>query len=185
MAIYRIAIMTAHLMCIAVVWTISSPAIACTCADIRSLEQELEGSDVIFAGKAIAVDSSIPGRATFEVSLVWRDSVQSIVYTSNMWGCDSVFRSGEEYLVFARRAAGENGLGYDLIPIRCGQSSLLKNSQKALAVLGPGSPPASPAHRGDVRLFVVTGIVLLCLLVIVAGIAIARNRVYPKVRNLG
>jgi len=48
--------------------------------------------------------------------------VGAIVTTSNVWDCMSVFRVGEEYLVFARKVDGELGFGYQLVASRCGQT---------------------------------------------------------------
>ena len=141
------------------------------------MKEELERSDVIFAGTAVEVDSAlVSGRATFQVSQVWRGAVEPIVTTSNIWDCMSVFRIGEEYLVFARRVDGEFGLGYRLVASRCGQTSRLSYSGKALAVLGPGSPPLNSIHQPSEKfgLILMTGAVLAILLT-AAGVGLVRK----------
>jgi hypothetical protein len=109
------------------------------------LEEELEQSDIIFAGRVVNVDSdTMKGKAKFMVSQVWRGSVPPIILTRNLMGCMDVFREGEEYLVFAhdvREAETIERLGYQFVPSRCGQTHALKISQENLARLGPGSPP--------------------------------------------
>lgn len=144
----------------------SSTVYACQCAGIAGLKEELERSDVIFAGTAVKVDSAlVSGKATFQVSQVWRGAVEPIVTTSNIWDCMSVFRIGEEYLVFARRVDGEFGLGYRLVASTCGQTSTLSDSGRALAVLGPGSPPLNNTQPSQkFGLILITGIVLAILL---------------------
>jgi hypothetical protein len=102
---------------IALMWCLCSwPVYACQCVGVVGLSEELERSDVIFAGKAVEVESAlISGKATFQVSHIWRGALGPIVTTSNVWDCMSVFRVGEEYLVFARKVDGELGLGYQLV----------------------------------------------------------------------
>lgn len=153
---------------VALTWYLCSlPVNACQCAGIAGLSEELERSDTIFAGKAVAVESAIvSGKATFQVSQVWRGAVGAIVTTSNVWDCMSVFRAGEEYLVFARKVDAESGFRYQLVASRCGQTSKLSYSGKALAVLGPGSPPSSNSNTPSKKLglLLISGAVLAILL---------------------
>ena len=152
---------------VALTWYLcTSTGYACQCAGVVELQEELERSDVIFAGKAIEVDSAlVSGRATFQVSQVWRGAEYPIVTTSNIWDCMSVFRVGEEYLVFARTVDNQLGLGYRLIASTCGQTGRLSYSGRALAVLGPGSPPLKTHQPSDkLALMLMTGAVLAILL---------------------
>jgi hypothetical protein len=147
-------------------------AYACTCPQVTGIQAELDRSDVIFAGRAISVDSSLDsGQASFEVSSVWRGSVPRIIETSNVWDCMSVFRIGEEYLVFARRIDNGDGSGFRLVASQCGQTRPLKYSQEALDVLGLGSSPqeAETAETKAIRsVSLVAGalflLVLMCML---------------------
>jgi len=103
--------------------------------------------------------------------------VGAIVTTSNVWDCMSVFRVGEEYLVFARKVDGELGFGYQLVASRCGQTRQLSYSGKALAVLGPGSPPSyntnTPSNK--LELLLISGAVLAILLT-AASVGFVRKR---------
>lgn len=166
---------------IAMIWFIllQPSASACQCAGIASLEEELERSDVIFSGQAIAVESSVPGKATFKVTQVWRGTVSPLISTSNLWDCMSVFRIGEEYLVFARsKAERDPRSGYDLIASRCGQTRRLGDAQKTLIVLGPSFPPPETLINGPqgstgLLVWIVGGFTLL--FIVVGGIVIRRR----------
>ena len=154
------------------------PLQACECAGVAELEDELERSEVIFAGKALTVDESlISGSATFEVSRIWRGEIGAVVTTSNTWDCWSVFRVGEEYLVFSRKVDGELGLDYQLVASRCGKTRQLSCSGKALAVLGPGSPPRSNTYPPSIKLGVLLiSVVVLSILLTAVVVATVRKR---------
>jgi hypothetical protein len=164
---------------IALMWCLCSwPVYACQCVGVVGLSEELERSDVIFAGKAVEVESAlISGKATFQVSHIWRGALGPIVTTSNVWDCMSVFRVGEEYLVFARKVDGELGLGYQLVASRCGQTRELSYSGKALAVLGPGSPPSNNTNMPSEKLgLLLMGGAVLAILLTAAVVGFVRKR---------
>ena len=159
--------------------SLASTGHGCTCPETVSIQTELERSDVIFAGRATAVDSNtLSGRATFDVFKVWRGSVPLCIETSNLWDCMSVFTTGEEYLVFARKIENSDGGGYRLLASRCGQTRLLKYSQEALGLLGSGSPPQKTSGFEVTRreLVLGAGVVLLVALSIAIGLIASRKR---------
>lgn len=174
-SIQRLVVLLAIAMLV-LVCELSSPTLACSCAAYVSLEQELERSDVIFAGKVISVESKMPGKTTFEVSHVWRGSIPSVIGTSNVFDCNTVFRAEEEYLVFAHRIVEEPSREYDLVVNRCGRTGLLQSSS-ALTALGPSAPPLTRNEKQltKVWLLVGGGIVVLAFFLILARLIIARK----------
>jgi hypothetical protein len=134
---------------------------------------------VIFAETALQVESdALSGKATFQVSRVWRGSVPVSLSTSNTWDCDSVFRIGEEYLVFAHKIEHDDAIGYDLIASRCGQTRPLIYSKDVLAVLGLGWPPEEHSAEKSIWIKVSVGatLVLVVLLILLFKVVAARKR---------
>lgn len=158
----------------------SLPASACQCTETVTLDEELERADVIFAGRAIAVQSGIPGNAAFEVLQVWRGPIRRIAMTSNLWDCMSVFRVGEEYLIFAHEIRDPETiakLGYQFVPRRCGQTTRFESSQEALSVLGAGSPPPEEAAPQSVnsKLLLKLSAIVFAILTVLAGVVTMRK----------
>lgn len=157
----------------------SFPASACECSRYATLDEELERSDVIFAGKALTVQSRINGSAEFEVLQVWRGSVSRIALTSNTWDCMDVFRVGEEYLIFAHQVRDPQTMGYQFQSYGCGQTRRLDDSQEALSVLGASSPPLGNSKS----LSKLSAIVFAILIVLASVIIFRKLRARPRFIN--
>ncbi|WP_077212289.1 hypothetical protein [Bacillus dakarensis] len=134
---------------------------ACSCAELPSVEDEYERSEVIFSGKVIAIKEkqSLRGRTTqsvlFEVMNTWKGVEQSqMIITTGQGGgdCGIDFIEGEEYLVYANDS---NMYGAkSLVTTICDRTDVLSSLQEDLMVLGEGQPPIkevdlSRKHNGS------------------------------------
>lgn len=119
---------------------------------------------------------TLNGKAVFEVSQVWRGELPRIVSASNKIGCDSVFRVGEEYLVFSRRLSHDVNLGYDLVAFECGESGPLRNAQAALGLLGDGYRP----ERTSSQTGLIVAIAVLMVFMLAFGAVLSLRKLRPR-----
>lgn len=133
-----------------------STAFACLCVG-GSPNDHLQMADVVFAGKAIAVEkgewrtSGIgferrppfiyltedldQNRTIFEVATVWKGKVFAKTSVASGGPCEYHFRQGEEYIVYATRFEGELHTGV------CLRNRGLGDAGEDLAAFGAGKPP--------------------------------------------
>ena len=121
---------------------------ACSCAPPGLPAEELERATAVFAGKVTEIDiprgllqsSADPVAVTFQVSEVWKGSVQpALVAKTARSGasCGYTFSIGQEYLVYA------NGTESDLEVWLCSRTTPLTAAAEDLLALGSGEIPAS------------------------------------------
>lgn len=83
-------------------------AIACSClvylpASVQVME-ELAFSDIVFRGQVVS-ENNRAGQATFTVLQSWKGRIKGQITVNNYYGCDGVFKTGKEYVVFMRYQA--------------------------------------------------------------------------------
>ncbi len=124
-------------------------AVACSCVEPGTVEDELARSEAAFAGNVLEVKQhkSLNGYMTksilFEVSESWKgvDESQVIIRTGQGGGdCGYNFQEGIDYLVYAN-SSSMYGDGEDLVSIICSRTTTLANAQEDLAILGQGDAP--------------------------------------------
>jgi len=141
-------ILAVAIISIFLIGTFPSIASACSCAELPSVEEELDRSQAVFSGKVIDVreKKSLKGYITksvlFEVTNTWKGVTQSqIIITTGQGGgdCGFDFKEGQEYLVYANESTmyGEKSL----VTIVCDRTNELGSSHEDLAILGEGHPP--------------------------------------------
>lgn len=129
---------------------------ACSCAELPSVEEELERSQAVFSGKVLDVKEkqSLKGYITisvlFEVTNTWKGVKQSqIIITTGQGGgdCGFDFKEGQEYLVYANESTmyGEESL----VSIICDRTNKLSVLQEDLKILGQGQPPIEEVDLTD------------------------------------
>lgn len=130
-------------------------AMACSCAELPSMEEQLERKTAVFAGEVQSVtqpvssflsSSADPVKAVIQVKQVWKgDVAQKVaVYTalsSESCGYEG-FTAGKEYIVFAYEDSGHLATGL------CEGTKLLSEAQEELAWLGEGTTP-KPSNSID------------------------------------
>ena len=116
---------------------------ACSCVPPPSPQEALAKSEVVFAGKAVAVGGLPPGGhnsddpriVAFKVSTVWKGpSYETLFITTdiNEASCGFTFIEGRDYIVYAWK-------GVDVI--LCSRTGFTENAQEDFAALGEGSVP--------------------------------------------
>ncbi|MBW8351559.1 hypothetical protein K0H71_19260 [Bacillus sp. IITD106] len=125
-----------------------SLANACSCAEIPSVEDELERSKVVFIGKVLSIkqiknsNGYAPYSVLFDVSSVWKGPKHSeITILTGLGGgdCGFEFKEGEEYLVYANESTM---YGPDsLVTTICNRTNILSSSHGDLEKLGEDLPP--------------------------------------------
>ena len=138
----------------AVFWLMADaePAIACVCAPSGSPKEALAYSDVVFAGKATAVQmwnesgpsvsSADPVTARFDVNRVWKGTTQDtiVIKTGRLRSsCGYEFKEGRRYVVYA--IDGETGL--------CTRTRPVVLAPRDFAALGLGRRPSGGAPDGS------------------------------------
>lgn len=113
---------------------------ACSCATSPELEEQLDGRSTVFAGKVSSIDtvsrgdglvsSADPVIVTFEVSKVWKGSLEkeTVVRTvRDEASCGYTFSLGNSYLVFADEEDGviRTGLCSGTQPLNAANSQQL------------------------------------------------------------
>ncbi len=120
----------------------SEKVLACSCPEDYplSIQDELEGSRAVFAGKVVSHgEYGEDSRATLvtevKVSTVWKGPAYATIYLTDSPNttCESWFSEDTEYLVYVSPRWRAPGL--------CGRSVLLSNAQDDLEVLGEGRSP--------------------------------------------
>ncbi len=136
---------------------------ACSCAFSESPAKELRRSTAVFAGKVTDMQWDLMTvRVTFDVSEVWKGSVQKVqtVHTSrDEASCGFDFAVGKEYLVYA------NGSAANLEVFLCSRTGLLATAVPDLVVLGTGTLPGvvAPVQWLPTTLFTLLGLLLIAL----------------------
>ena len=187
---------------LAVLWLLGNTdqAHACKCVVPASPSEEIEKFDVVFAGRVLSVHHSFdpnalsysPGDITtvgFSVSTVWKGAVEeNITLTTPPTGgsCGFAFVEGEEYVVYAYKAAeGAPNISANI----CSRTALLQDAQEDVDAFGKGYPPqggtagTSPGQPKDSG----TGITRMIILAIVAAMAVlaAVGAMYARRRSQG
>jgi hypothetical protein len=141
---------------------ISIPAMvyACSCVEKPAVEEELQRSIAVFAGKAskIIEHKHLNGRITtsvlFEVTATWKGLSESqVIITTGLGGgdCGYDFEQGKEYLVYANPSS-MYGDQDDLVTIICDRTNELRAAQEDIAVLGEGQKPTKQVNlEGDLQ----------------------------------
>ena len=154
---------------------------ACSCAELPSVEEELERSKAVFSGKVIdirekrSLNGYISKLVFFEVTNTWKGVEQSeIIITTGQGGgdCGFDFKVGQEYLVYANESTMYGAKS--LVSTICNRTNELSSLQEDLKILGEGQPPIDNVdltgrHEGNqfymwVTVVVVIGIVLIFIL---------------------
>jgi hypothetical protein len=139
-----------------IIGSFPSIASACSCAELPSVEEQLERSKAVFSGKVIDIEDSrgLNGSTTksvlFEVTNTWKGVEQSqiIITTGQDDGdCGYNFKKGEEYLVYANESTmyGKNSL----VTTICDRTRMLSSSEGDLEILGEGQPPIEEVDLSD------------------------------------
>jgi hypothetical protein len=119
---------------------------ACSCAEIPSVEQELDSSKDVFKGKVIDIKEVrdirgyISKSVLFQVNQVWKGQKQSQVVVATGTGsgdCGFNFVKGQEYIVYANESDmyGKK----QLTTIVCDRTNRLSDAQEDLKKLGQGT----------------------------------------------
>lgn len=126
----------------------ASPAYACSCAAITSVEENFAKKDAVFAGKVVNIknsnfsifkSSADPVEVTFVVSEIWKGpATKKVTLTTaeSSASCGYEFNINDEYLVYAYENEGkslESGL--------CSGTVLLSQASADLSYLGAGKEP--------------------------------------------
>lgn len=187
---------------LAVLWLFGNTdqAYACKCVVPGSPSEEIEKFDAVFAGRVLSVHHSFdpnalsysPGDITtvgFRVSAVWKGAVEeNITLATPPTGgsCGFAFVEGEEYVVYAYKAAGDTP---NLSANICSRTALLQEAQEDVDAFGKGDPPqggtigTSPGQPQDSG----TGITRTIILAIVAAAAVlaAAGAIFARRRSQG
>lgn len=144
------------LISILLIGSFPSISSACSCAELPSIEEELERSQAVFSGKVVKVreNRSLKGYITksvlFEVSKIWKGVEQSqIIITTGQGGgdCGFDFKEGQEYLIYANESTMYGAKS--LVSVICDRTNELDSSQEDLAILGEGQPPVEEVDLTD------------------------------------
>jgi hypothetical protein len=157
------------------------------CVGIGTPNEHLQAADVVFAGKAIAVNETgwrINGigferrppfihftkvlnqsRMTLEVATVWKGEIPAKISVIQGAYCGTFFVKDEEYIVYAKWFKGELATG------PCMGNNKLRDAGEDLAAFGSGKPPTSLHAAYIGRLIVV--LMLLSILVGLSGKRVA------------
>ncbi len=187
---------------LAVLWLFGNTdqTYACKCVVPGSPSEEIDKFDVVFAGRVLSVHHSFdpnalsysPGDITtvgFRVSTVWKGAVEeNITLTTPPAGgsCGFAFVEGEEYVVYAYRAAED---APNLSANICSRTALLQEAQEDVDAFGDGNPPqggtvgTSPGQPQESG----TGITRTIILAIVAAAAVlaAAGAMFTRRRSQG
>lgn len=167
--------------------SIPSTIYACSCAEIPTVEEELERSKAVFTGNAITIkeqrhlDGSITKSVLFGVTKTWKGVSESqVIITTGLGGgdCGYEFEQGKEYLVYANNSSmyGEKD---DLVTIICDRTNELITAQEDLALLGQGKIPTEQVNlKGELR-----GISLYVWGIAIAIVGIVVSFVWKKFKN--
>ncbi|WP_394234237.1 hypothetical protein [Niallia oryzisoli] len=121
---------------------------ACSCAELPSVEEELERSQAVFSGQVVNVREkrSIKGYITksvlFEVTNTWRGVKQSQMIISTGQGdgdCGIDFKEGQEYLVYANESTMYGVKS--LVSTICDRTNELSVLREDIKILGEGQTP--------------------------------------------
>ncbi|WP_029192873.1 hypothetical protein [Paenibacillus harenae] len=124
-------------------------AYACSCAGPITVEEQLNHSEAVFAGRVLEVkeQKSVEGYVTkavlFETKQIWKGGPESqiIIQTGSGGGdCGYHFEEGKDYLVYANRSDMYGGKE-QLVTIICDRTKELAGAQEDLTVLGEGKAP--------------------------------------------
>ncbi len=125
-----------------------SASYACSCVPVPPVQEELQRSDAVFAGKVVEIteqkqpDGYITKAVRFEVTDTWKGVSQSqVIITTGMGGgdCGYEFITGKDYLVYASKS---NMYGEEtLVTVICDRTRELSAAGEDLGVLGAGKAP--------------------------------------------
>lgn len=170
----------------ALVILLPNKAMACSCAERPSMEEQLERKTAVFAGEVISVkkpsfifSSADLVKAEFKVNQVWKGDLgtEAAVYTalySESCGYEG-FTAGEEYIVFAYGKSDRLETGI------CEGTKPLSSAQEDLAALGEGIVPAgeSSNNLGAAEISsssYTTAIIIIVAIVLIVLFIRARNQ---------
>ena len=141
---------------LSVLWFLGSAgqAYACKCAQPGPPSEEMEKFAAVFAGSVVSIEHSFDPDATtvgpddrttvgLEVSTVWKGAVHADMYVTTPptgGSCGFPFTVGEEYILYARDSAYEDG-GYTVSI--CSRTALLSQAQADIEAFGEGDAPRS------------------------------------------
>ena len=159
---------------------------ACSCAELPSVEEELERSQAVFSGRVVDVREkrSLNGYTSksvlFEVTNTWKGVEQSqiIINTGQGGGdCGFDFKVGQEYLVYANESTMYGAKS--LVSTICDRTNELIVLQKDLTILGEGQLPIEEVnltgkHEGN-QLYI-WGAVVIAIGIIFIFILIRRKK---------
>ncbi|PJN48649.1 hypothetical protein PAEVO_63770 [Paenibacillus sp. GM2FR] len=152
-----VRIMLSCLLLLVSLYTVKpTDVFACSCAGPPTVEESLERSAAIFAGKVtklvgpkpkLMMSSADPVQVTLEVSEVWKGELAGMTelttaVSSASCGYDQ-FAVGSEFLVFASAESGQLRTGM------CDGTKLLSTAGKELTELGAGYPPDDASAQGE------------------------------------
>ncbi|MEN2767878.1 hypothetical protein [Ornithinibacillus xuwenensis] len=139
------------------------PTYACSCVEPQSVQDELERSSVVFRGKVMEMnDVNYSKKVLFNVKEIWKgfEESQTIIKTGMGGGdCGFEFKTGQEYLVYAR---GMNEYGDYYSTGICDRTSVIQSAGEDLELLGQGMAPSRDIDlSNEVRRIFPNGIVLV------------------------
>lgn len=123
------------------------PSSACSCAELSSVQDEVDRSDAVFSGEVLEVTEKTNGygyaSVLLEVDTVWKgiDQTQVILSTGLGGGdCGIKFHPGFDYLVYASSSSmyDENHLETTI----CDRTDRLSGAAEDLDILGDGKEPS-------------------------------------------
>lgn len=183
----------------AVLWLLGTTdhAYACKCAVPGSPDEEIKKFDVVFIGRVLSVHHSFDPNALsyspsdittvgFSASTVWKGAVEeNITLTTPPTGgsCGFAFVEGEEYVVYAYKAAED---APNLSANICSRTALLQEAQEDVDAFGDGKPPqggtvgTSPGQPQDsgtrITRTIILAIVAAAAVLAAVGAMLARRR---------
>ncbi|MBD8033327.1 hypothetical protein [Solibacillus merdavium] len=153
---------------------------ACSCAELSSVEEELERSDAVFSGKVLDIKKkkSLKGYSyksvLFEVTNTWKGVEQTqILITKGVGDADCGFNFIEEneYLVYANESTMYGAKS--LVSIICSRTNKLSSSQNDLVVLGEGEIPSEEVNlsgeqtRNQILIWTSLGLAIFIVILII------------------
>ena len=150
---------------------------ACSCIPPGPTGEELERVTAVFAGKVTQIEepeglfisSADPVQITFQVSEVWKGSVNSTQLARtplDSASCGNAFMMEQEYLVYA------SGSKADLEVWLCSRTTPIATAADDLLALGIGEIPSSNTNDQQVETIWISSIftIILGLLMVLAGL---------------
>ncbi|WP_026909175.1 hypothetical protein [Paucisalibacillus globulus] len=136
-------ILIASLLLVMLTLLFPMPSLACSCAEMSPVEDELARSVAVFYGRVLEInEESYPKKVLFDVKEIWKGTDQSqIIIQTGLGGgdCGIDFQVGQEYLVYANDSHlyGDEYLSTGI----CDRTISTLTSNEDFEILGQGMVP--------------------------------------------